>query len=583
MPQNNPSILTAAQAVALLTQIQQQTSNGNTQNLQDISTQLASAITGFEQGTTKPVFQFRKIELGEPPLSDVINKNWNAIATDIGLLNVQADILKSAAIILYNNTITELNQINNMNGEIANQLATISLFNNTVDSKTFIFSDQFGSGGNIDTTFPLGDNVAQLNNGYLTLAAVGQNTDLTQNATIQILPKSNGFPGDNQEIEDPSNATTNTLTTSPQYTFVGASNNPSIPKVVLDNQSSNTFFEYEVYSVNAADKATANNYNFTYNVTGSNIAQYPNAVNGQIDWSKGPAGGYLDLFLQVDLGSIQEVNTIVYKPYGLANDVNYPVLINQILASSDGTNWVTIPGNPTWVGTIANQQAASVGANVSIGTASWNVGSINARYIQFDIRQPNPIPCKIGHLYYVDPTSNLRVEGPVPDVSNPLFSVINGQSAPNGLIQKTEVFTGQRWVIGINDISIEQNQYQATSTMITERINVNGIVDRLAINADMFIPADFNSSQAWITFWVSPDDGSSWHQISPIQNYTQGVNEVIAFNDPLPAAFQDPNVTYVSTDQPVTFLRFKIKLARPLNSPTESPIVKDYQLHVRIQ
>ena len=583
MTQTNPNILSYAQAAALLAQLQQTTNNGSTQDLQDIATNLANAITEFETGSTKPLFKFKKFEFGEPPLSSVINKIWTDVATDIAILNSQADILRSAAIILYNNTITELAQINNMNGEIANQIATISLFNNTVDSKTFIFSDQFASGSNIDSNFPIGDNVAQIDNGYLTLAAVGQNVGLSQHAKISILPKSNGIPGDNQEVLDPTNRPIDPLMGKPQYIFIGSTNNPNQPSVVLANQASNTFFEYEYYLVSAADRALANNFNFTYTISGAEALQYPNAINHQIDWSTGPSNGYLDLFLQVDLGSVQEVNTITYKPYGLSNNINYPVLINQILWSPDGTTWTTVRGNPTWVGTIANQQAASVGANVSIGTTAWNIGSVQARYIQFEIRQPHSIPCNIGHIYYTDPVTNERVEGPVPDISNPLFFVTAAQSAPNGLIQNTEVFSGQRWAIGINDISIEQNQYQSTSTMVTQRINVNGIVDRLALDVDLIIPPDFDSSQPWATFWVSPDDGSNWYQISPIQNFIQGINEIIAFNDPLPAAFQDPNVTYVTTDQPVTFLRFKIELTRPTQLVTESPIIKDYQLHVRIQ
>lgn len=582
MTQTNANILLYSQAIALLQQLETATSDGSTQNVNDITTQLASTITQFEKGAAQPIFKFNKFVFGEPPLSNKINKMWNDIAIDLNIIGNQLDILRAAAVITYNTLTTELQQCTNLNDEIHNLVANIALYSNVVDSKTFIFSDNFATGGFIDSSFSIGDNLAQTINGTLTLGGTGQNKNLMQSvATISILPSSNGFPGDNQEIEDPTNAPKDPTTGDPQYTFVGQTNDPNSTQTIIDNMP-NTFFEYENYLVQQSDRQKAQDFNFTYS-TYSLPDQYPNSVNNQIDWASGPSTNILNLFLQIDLGTVQSFNSITYNPYGLANNVNFPILMQSVSTSSDGTTWTNILKTPTWIGTVVNQQAASVSGNVSIGSQTFNLNQQTARYILFKIQQPNPLPCNIGHLYYLDPKTQQREAGPVPAVNDPTFYYSSGQSLYNGLLQKTEYFKGQRWAIGIGGIAVNQNQYFNTSTMVTKRIYVTGTIDRVALDADVQVPNDFDTSTNWVTFWVSPDDGVTWYQISPIQDNLNNISEIIAFNDPLPAQFKEPNVTYASTNSPVTFLRFKIRLSSPASITNETPVVNDYQLKIRLQ
>lgn len=581
MTQANPNVILYSQAIVLLQQIQQLTLDGSIQSLNDISTQLANALTQYEAGAGQPITKFDKFVIGEPPIASKINTMWTSIEYDFDIIGNQLDILRASSLITYNNITTELQQLTNLVGEASNQLGTLALFTNAVDSKTFTFGDQFASGGFIDSTQVTNDYLAQIDSGSLTLATqTAVNNLASANPKVTILPQSNGFPGNNQEINDPTASTNNSTTGQVQYSFVAQATNPNNP-ISIVSSTANSIFEFENYLVTPTDRTTANNFNFTYSVTSADKEFINSAKNGEIDWAAG-VSNYLDLWLEIDLGSVQQFNYISYSPYGLPGDVNYPVLIKSVSTSPDGTTWTPVVATPVWVGTIANQQAASVNANVSIGPVSWTVPQQEAEFILLEIQQPNPIPCNIGHLYYTDSTSGIRVEGPVPSIDDTSYYYTNGQSVVGSMNQVTEYFVGQRWAIGINDISVQQNEYQATSTMVTRRIEVGGTVSEVALEADVTIPADFDSTQSWATFWVSPDDGVTWDQIGPIQDNVLNIPSVIAFNNPLPAAFQDPGVYYVTTANPVTFLRFKIELSRPAASVAETPVVKDYQLRVRL-
>lgn len=584
MAQVNTNILPYAQAVTLLAQIEKVGVDGSLQSVLDLTSQLQSAITQFEAGAGQPLTQFAKVEVGEPPLSDRINQLWANTSADLNIVANQVDILRAAAVILYNTITTEMSYATSENGEIANLVSTLALYTHAVDSKTLTFGDQFASGGFIDTNFSLSDSIAQITHGSLTLAQTSQSADLTQGqqTKISILPQSNGFPGNNQEINDPSSSSVDSLSGTPQYTFASTAFNPNNPSsIVGTNAQPNAIFEYENYLVTSKDRAVAANFNFTYAV-GQDDPQYPNAVNNQVDWASGPSNGYLDLVLQIDLGQVQVFNSVTYSPYGLPNDSNGPVEIMGISASADGSNWTKLLTGPIWVGTVVNQTAAAVAPNVSIGTQTWHFNQQSAQYVQIEVRQPNPIPCNIGHVYYEDSTSNQRIEGPVPNITNPVQSYVDPNFSISGESKNLEYFVGQRWVIGINDIVVGQTQYQPTSTMVTKRIYTTGVVDRVALDADVFVPSDFDASQSWATFWISPDDGASWYQIAPIEDPVLGVLPVIAFNDPLPTQFREPNVLYVTTDSPVTFLRAKIELSRPTTNDAETPVVRDYALRIRL-
>lgn len=173
-----------------------------------------------------------------------------------------------------------------------------------------------------------------------------------------------------------------------------------------------------------------------------------------------------------------------------------------------------------------------------------------------------------------------RQVGPTPPAENPQYYFSAKNSTVNDLIQKREVFKGKRWVIGIRDISINTNKYDTKGFLVSKRFNIPGIVDRVALEADVIIPNDWDSSVNWIKFYISPDDGSTWYQISRIQDDYLNIPEVIAFNDPTPPDLQEPGVGYYSVKGTVKSIRLKVEITRPENSENTTPILRSYKLKV---
>lgn len=575
MTDANPSILLYSQAIALIQKLSDQLQNGQLQNVDDISSSLKSLLTSYEAGVGKPLAKLDVLSLGEPPLSPKMNLFWDNITTDINILQDQLDTLRAASVYLYNIITSQILQAVYENDALDNKLKVLQLYSGGIDSKTFIFGDSFSNIQFIDSSFITGDNSTQIKDHFLILGQNGNLLDLTKTSNISILGTSNGFAGNNQEIEDPNFAPLDPITNLPQYIFVGQTNRAADLGAIIDGVP-NTWFEYEHYYVNPQDKVTAGNFNFAYQLSSNDSTQA-----SQVDWSLAPTNNTLELALQIDLKSIQSINLISYNPYGLENNSNLPVRINSISTSQDGTAWDTILQKPIWVGADANLAAAHTAADVSIGEVSWNFDQKQVQFIRLDIQQPNPIDVNIGHLYYLDTISNQRVQGPIPLVTDPLQYDSPVSSILSNMVVGKEYFRGKRWAIGIRDFSVQAIQYFLTSTMVTKPITVNGVVDRLALNASIYIPPSFANSTSWIQYYISGDDGISWVPISRIEDAATGISSIVAFNDPLPSQFQDPGVTYAKTASDVTALRFKIVLTSP--TPHATPVVQNYKLTVKLR
>jgi hypothetical protein len=151
-------------------------------------------------------------------------------------------------------------------------------------------------------------------------------------------------------------------------------------------------------------------------------------------------------------------------------------------------------------------------------------------------------------------------------------------------IRKKEYFIGKRWAIGIRDIGVEELKYNPSGIMVSKLFKFNGVVDRVALEANTVIPNTFTlGSGQWVKYYVSPDDGITWVPISNIYDSVMGVKEIVAFNDPLPSEFREENITYKNVNNLVTSLRVKIEMSRPEELVSSSPVVRWYKLKVRLR
>ncbi len=616
MTQDQPSVILYSQAMTMITALNNAHKAGLLQTSDSLALQLRDILNKYRQAAGRPMLVFDTVEEYEPPVSIKMNRLWQTLRSDISILQQETDILRAGSVSLFNTLQVETAQAKNENAELMNKIKVLQLYSDSSDPNIVVFGDEFNSDNFIDHDInSIGEQAFVVGGQYLSLTPKGDLVNVSTTAGIKILDSSNGIAGNNQELNDPSLAIVNPQTQEKYYSFVGENNNSNNLLSLLDDNP-DSWFEYESYLVSKADRNLAKNFNFTYS-----IGNFSNDLESEYDWANGPVvssvkylGGLiafenriLKLGLEITLSELSVINRISLKTYGLTNNINHPIQVKYIEVSSDGVQWDKLRLNSVWIASQANLDSTRIGSdlgNISIGDAIWSFDSMSVKFIKIYIEQPRELDgINIGHLHYVDNSSTARpitinddsivsggetesvsrLEGPIPPITNPMRYHDPRSFVVKNLLQKRELFKGKRWVIGLRDINIEQVNYVLESSMVTKPLRVNGIVDRVTLSADVEIPESFDTSKNWVEFYVSPNDGLSWFQISRIQDDTYGIPEVIAFNDPTPEAFRDRFTSYETVSTSVTALRLKIVLKRPQDTPTATPIVRSFRLKVRKQ
>lgn len=603
MTQLAPTKIAYNQLMTKLSSIQDKYIKGDLKTSKDVLNELNGVIQELSAHMGMPMSEINQLVMGEPVRSKKINDFWEMIGKDIQSAQEDLDVIRAAVIFTHNLTKTELLKAEGQNKRVDNKLKTLQLYSNSRDSNVNLFGDYFK--GTDFTDIPLSSTVDLTTEGRVTLMPLDK-IDLINTAEIKILETSNGIPGNNQEIAPGDAASVDPITNEKNYIFYGQTNPANDLKRIKDKNPT-TWMEYESLFVYPGDVSSAKNMNFTY----LNDLKLGDGSN-QIRWCDGPKDGVLKLNLEIDLKTAKSINNISYTPFGLVSDSNLPVLVKSVSVSADGTEWQRVGEENVWIGTNTSIQTLRTANNLSIGTHTWYFAPVQVKLVRLEIEQPNSYNADIGHLYYKikdktqvvekrvpdtrDPnnTSGLltssesvtiqgdRIEGPNPKASKPNEYYSNSRVDFGNFIQKREFFKGKRWAIGIKDIGINEVRYSQIGTYISKPFKVSGVIDRVALEANYYIPESFDPNERWIKFYVSPNDGLSWYEISPVQNNYQGIPEIVVFNDPTPQAFRDQNTGYYQSNNAVDSLRVKIVLSRPSNNFSASPMVNNYRLKVRM-
>jgi len=655
MAQESPSRMLYTQAIQLIKKMQQAYSTSKNQTPQEISETINETLNKFNLHAGKALTNYDPVVISEIPLSSKMNTFWASVQDDVNLLQDQIDLLNASVVFSHNFVKTEVLKAMGQNTKLQNKIKTLEMYS-SVDNKSLIyFGDGFITEDFIDWDLVHPDNRASLvGSGNVCLKINSTSSSLTATSTITILNGSNGLMGNNQEILDPQTALYNPITGQKLYQFKAETDRHAKLDHILD-QKPNTWFEFEKYFISKVARGLAGNFNFDYVLNNDDMDKYLRDSNGTsgtlINWADGLVDNILRLSFELDLGAAQQVNNISLIPFGLSDNINNPIKITQILTSVDKTNWDLVSPENVWISNSINRQISNLNTErVLIGSAVFLTEGSMVRYVRFNIEQPKPIDCNIGHTYYVvnDPNVNtgnipnyivdypvynlpsetydasipydspiaysgteeapspdpvgsnsggsilgsgagvgntvsasyvndlsFRRLGPNPSVSNP-----QGYLDWGDLVQKREYFKGKRWAIGIRDIQVGKNIYNTKGIIVSRKFNIPGIIDRVSIEADISIPNGYDSSEPWIKFYISPDDGKSWYQISRIQDDFLNIPEIIAFNDPTPSDLRDPGVGYYDIKGTVNSLRVKIEIDRPSDQQTATPIVHSYKLKI---
>jgi hypothetical protein len=594
MTQLKPSNLEYAQMLALIEQFKQDYTNGDMNNPEKMLEHFETIASKLNDYAGVPLLEIEPIVKGEPLDSQKMNRFWTQLQVDINIAQDQLNILRAAVVSLYNFIAAEVELARNLNAHAQNKLKTLQLYSTGHDQNTIQLGDFFTNEDFIDMSVGDDETRAAISaTGNLTLAKDTQGAEGAPAFVVKILRSSNGFVGNNQEIIDKKPTLKNPLTGNKFYTFQAEIDRHADLNAASDREP-NTWLEYESCYVSASDRFKAKNFGFSYRKK----AKESDKSGVLVDWAKGPEGGVLHLDLELELEKPKVLNCIRLIPFGLPHNRNHPLCVKRVRVSDDGTDWVTITPRNLWVANDANLRSARDANNSVVGEAAWFFEGQRVKYVRMEIEQPNPISAPVGHVVFRTKKHTVkkdgkkitiggsRMEGPIPNINDPASNygiqdlVYNGPTEATSLIKDTEYFDGKRWVIGVRDIDLQSLQFKNTSSIVSVPFRVGGVIDRVALEADIWIPKKFTAGTGWIKFYVSPDDGITWFPISRIQDDFMGIPEIIAFNDPLPSEFREIGVDYRSTTNAVTSIRVKIELSRPADIASATPIVRSYQLKI---
>lgn len=143
-----------------------------------------------------------------------------------------------------------------------------------------------------------------------------------------------------------------------------------------------------------------------------------------------------------------------------------------------------------------------------------------------------------------------------------------------------------RYSIGIRDIGIFQFNYVTVSEFVSYPWVSPKEVQKVILVVDEIIPIQFPAGPDYIEYYVSPEPGSSWYRINPLDQPTRYSSDgsiiprIINFNSEEPANSDNEN-KYITTETPVTSVRLKCVFKRPTgieNSTSMTPVLKQYSI-----
>lgn len=577
---------------------------------------IASVFNSFQEFFTsvgKPNMVPRFAPEGGPPWSEDFNQMMLEIKQDLELLFQEMDIIGQSLYTDFNHNTVQHEILNNQYENIFDKMRDLEIYAEKSEDDIKFGRDDFLNKEKIDYSRIVGKPL-EIVNGAVTLPQKSrENVALDSSVTIIagnrkqdkfiIGTESNGFPGNNTEIH----SVTDDILTNKNYipTFLGEENNHSDYSAVLDG-SPNTWFEYEKVNVREHDKVrVAKNLGWNYQVHG----------NQTIQWAEDADNGSLKLHMQIILKEEKVINEINLNMYTPSNYGAKTAIIKNILVS-DGKN----------------QPKSVLPKNKKDNQYQFHFAPVKVKVISILFEQPHKYITDIGHIFYEKKTQSEdkseyamdmatkkykyapRVEGPLISLEDlgievkvnessveanyPLLGETNIKATSIGetinrlmnsidldtIDMGVEKFEGFRWCIGIRDIEIWSCEYEEEGELVTFPFFFDKALDKISLNVNQNIPQMFSEnpelSYEWLKYFISIDDGTTWHPITPLQH------QVLSDEQP-PKIYTVRTVesskqkleqkdAYLESEYPVYSLRLKVLGRRPNDYTVEGFMLKDY-------
>jgi len=140
--------------------------------------------------------------------------------------------------------------------------------------------------------------------------------------------------------------------------------------------------------------------------------------------------------------------------------------------------------------------------------------------------------------------------------------------------------------LGIKEMAVSRYTFADTSEFTSVAYGSPKEIIKISLVVDEYIPAQFDSSQVWLKYYIKIEGENNWVRINPLNKPTifdsEGliVPRILNYNIPKPTSAQIED-KYQYTSDPVKQVRIRVVLSRPSGSGNEAsitPLLKSYRI-----
>lgn len=514
-----------------------------------------------------------------PPSSHDYNNMMKEIMTDLLTIFSESKAMTAALEESFQQVEIERQGLNSRVKKLNDRLNGIGLMM-TQKRGEVIFRDSFMDATKFDTSM-IKDDPAAVNTkeGVLSLMKF-ESEDYRSNVTVRIL-NGNGFLGNTHQVRSLDGT----------YKFYGEEDVSLDLLNIMDNNS-DTWVEYELYSIPTETKNITYGYGFDY--------------QEGIKWIADDRST-LTLELEIELPVAKTINWFSISPFIPTDKGATPSYIRSI-AIQDGKG---------------SYNEVSQGYDILKEDLVYAFPRQTCKKIYLKIEQPSSYETLIGHIFFKELESatnsylqkdreleGRRIDGEKPSIEalGYLYDSIKktliqpsrteGISAPideekvktllfqlpevTGQIQSgLEAVLAKRFLIGLRDVSVSSYRFSPSSEYISVCYESEDEIKSIELDSTEQIPEELGEWD-WIGYEVSIDDGKSWHRIYPRGTTKKDARIKYIINESVPEEGRYDNYGYIDTKEPVHNVRLRIFLQRPItitNADYYTPLVKEYKLY----
>lgn len=575
----NKSQLLYDKAYSILQEMRKEYEEGKIQTEVEYLHRIYSTFQDFYYSIGKPTMTVRKA--WGPPSSDDYNQMLHEIYNDIATLYLENEHLAKALEESFRQIEVDRLNLNHQVERLEEKVSQIET-KMTREPEEVIYYDSFMDHTTYDQE-AVEDSLAHVwtSEGLLTLQPIAAE-QYTSGLTVRIT-EGNGLPGNTKQVR----------VMNGELKFIGEENLHINLADTLDNNS-DTWFEYETFELSDRVLEDTEGLGFEY-------------YEG-VKWVSEP-DTTLRMMIEIELPAQKSVNWFRLSPF-IPND------------KGATSAWITSIEIHDGHGRVYSALTEPVTFHEE---KAFMFGQQRCKRIVVKFEQPSAYETSVGHLFYKELEDSSvsfleanrlqrgkRVNGIYPKIEHiglqydaakkeivqpsslqgeetkgvnkkkeALFALPKINPMPANLQMGFEEVTAWRKVIGVRDMGLSNYQFRSSGEYRSIPFTSDQEILAVSLTADVLIPKEFPEGE-WVEFFISIDEGQSWHRIYPRGTTEEGAKVMYLFNTNLPKEGRIDHFGYIDTTSPITEVRVKATLSRPTDIPDAlyyTPIISEYKLY----